>query len=838
MASKKPSMIDALRAKHDPHYQLAGKVESLGKDIPVQLTKLHKTLSNSFAMQRKTLTRVLGLEKRISGNETKISNLADVVINIGEEQAKRKEEQAKRKKEVAESVEEVVEAVEELAEEVGEEIPEGLDDVLDDIRGEEDGEFDAAHATPEEVEEYNSSVPMTDEEKEFVGEESKFDAVDKSVSTKTKPKKKPRIKVKKKKISVDKFKKGTPFDEGFKSRVMGQDEKGGYLSPEERKFRFKKGNDGATVDPSKLLPPDENQEEGASGPVKDILSSVISIEETLNSQYQLQLEGAKDQKKESEKKKRGVREKMLEGGKKIWDGIKQTGEAVIKPFQSIWSKILGFIQTIFFGRIFYKIIEWMGDKKNKGKIQSIIKFFKDWWPALLAGYLLFGNALSGFILGFTKTLVVWGAKLVGFIIPKLMAALVAMGPLGWGLLATGAVVAGGVYLHNKNKNKNKEGGDKNKEGGDKNVEAAAETAAGNDKNVEPAGNDKNVEPAGNDKNVEPAGGQEVQKMNKGGTVPGRGNTDTVPAMLTPGEFVMSKGAVQKYGVNTMESMNAAAGGTNKPSLLRGYNEGGMTTPMSMEDLVAAAGPSMMAFMEQHNALIDSDPEFYGEHMRIEMDRDGKMLNFGKVITNMSEWAFNEGNQMLIENEAIEPEVKEALLKEMDYVRRQTLENPNFKADYAFDINKNIPGTAANRLFLRAQADTTSPAALAGMSARDRALAMNRRGYFGGGLVQAFKGGRQVIQGLKGGGQVQGGRGRLKDRPEVQALRKNAANIQPKKTVKNITPSRKKKTTVAYQDQGGSMKSAGGTGGGNKEIPSFSATAMRSSDKIQVLGISV
>ena len=76
MASKKPSMIDALRAKHDPHYQLAGKVESLGKDIPIQLAQLHKTLSKSFAMQRKTLTRVLGLEKRVTDNETRISNLA------------------------------------------------------------------------------------------------------------------------------------------------------------------------------------------------------------------------------------------------------------------------------------------------------------------------------------------------------------------------------------------------------------------------------------------------------------------------------------------------------------------------------------------------------------------------------------------------------------------------------------------------------------------------------------------------------------------------------------------------------------------------------------------
>jgi len=49
-----------------------------------------------------------------------------------------------------------------------------------------------------------------------------------------------------------------------------------------------------------------------------------------------------------------------------------------------------------------------------------------------------------------------------------------------------------------------------------------------------------------------------KKFNKGGEVPGTGNKDTVPAMLTPGEFVMSKGAVQKYGSDTMESMNAAS----------------------------------------------------------------------------------------------------------------------------------------------------------------------------------------------------------------------------------------------------------------------------------------
>jgi TP901 family phage tail tape measure protein len=54
-------------------------------------------------------------------------------------------------------------------------------------------------------------------------------------------------------------------------------------------------------------------------------------------------------------------------------------------------------------------------------------------------------------------------------------------------------------------------------------------------------------------------------MNKGGLVPkyfvnggfARG-TDTVPAMLTPGEFVMSRYAVQKYGVDKMKAINSGA----------------------------------------------------------------------------------------------------------------------------------------------------------------------------------------------------------------------------------------------------------------------------------------
>ena len=47
-------------------------------------------------------------------------------------------------------------------------------------------------------------------------------------------------------------------------------------------------------------------------------------------------------------------------------------------------------------------------------------------------------------------------------------------------------------------------------------------------------------------------------------------------MLSDGEFVMFVGAVQKYGVDTLEAMNAAGGGTNKPKVMGGkvYAAGG------------------------------------------------------------------------------------------------------------------------------------------------------------------------------------------------------------------------------------------------------------------------
>ena len=493
------------------------------------------------------------------------------------------------------------------------------------------------------------------------------------------------------------------------------------------------------IDTKKFIPEptDENQEGGASGTVKDILSSVISIEETLNSQYQLQLEGAKEQKEEAEKKRRGLREKMLEGSGKIWDGIKDAGNKIIEPFKNIWDKILGFISTIFFGRVFYKILEWMGNPDNQGKIESIIKFLKDWWPTLLTAYLLFGNSFGRMAVKLGVTVAKFATKLIKKLIPKLVAGLTKLraGSLLKGGLIAGAVVGAGVGIYQMGKmmNKDKEGenlaeaqnqsreaivDEGNMDEGEADVLSQSVTTENVNRMTQ---GDTNIRSTTNmlQTGMDDPLGDGRFGLNKGGTVPGSGNTDTVPAMLTPGEFVMSKGAVQKYGADTLAGMNAAAGGTNKPTVISEYNKGG----------------SVDNYFNQGGSV-------------------DNYFNQGGLVNNIG----NTSNTINTSNTSN-------------------------------TINSN---------------NTTN---------NGKSLVTN--------FTQRFQGGGQVRQ---------MGRGASNSRMKLASQQK-----------KMNTPgtSSGKKTTVAYQDQGGSMKSAGGTRQpGNKEIPSFSAIAKRSPEKIRVLGISV
>ena len=59
---------------------------------------------------------------------------------------------------------------------------------------------------------------------------------------------------------------------------------------------------------------------------------------------------------------------------------------------------------------------------------------------------------------------------------------------------------------------------------------------------------------------------------RGGYVPGKGDKDTVPAMLTPGEFVIRKKAVQAIGVDKLGAMN---NGSSAPIATQAKANGGM-----------------------------------------------------------------------------------------------------------------------------------------------------------------------------------------------------------------------------------------------------------------------
>ena len=474
------NLIQSLRSAHDPHFKLEGRVGGLEKGMGVEVAKLHKTLSKSFVLQRKTLARVLGLEGKVSELEAQ---------QAAEDQAK-----------------------------------EGIDEILNElgVGGEQEAEA---------------------EEEEMGG----------GTKTKTKPKakKKPKIKVKKKKIKAK--------DIGFNSRVFGKDESGEYLSSKDRKNRFKLSKKGVSQAPYEGVSqaPYEGEQsttqtssvsDGLLNAVKGIAESVDRIKESLIGQGEIQKDIAENKRKSGEEKEAKKRESGLE---KFLGPVKKVGDKILKPFKSMLSQVFDFLTTIFFGRVAFKLFEWFSNPANTDRITSIFKFISDWWPVLLAGIMAFLPGLLGplGLIAGTIALLAWG-------IPKIINAVKSI--FGFGKDIDKELKSGSDKLNSD-------------------VENAGKDA---EKKLEPGKEDKDIpgqDPSKAGVPSELSGVQQsqedVQKLAKGGEVQGSGDKDTVPAMLTPGEFVMSKGAVEEYGVNTLEGMNAAAGGTNIPTMQKGGGKG-------------------------------------------------------------------------------------------------------------------------------------------------------------------------------------------------------------------------------------------------------------------------
>ena len=589
----------------------------------------------------------------------------------------------------------------------------------------------------------------------------------------------------KKKVSTSKLlnrkdvgEKGKESNTGKLSRIL-RDTRGRVLSNEKK------------ID---NLGPVENQGEGADkesfNPIIDGLNSII---ETLRGDRKFNKKKTEKQRKEKENKKRASKEKLLEGAKGVWKGITKIAGTILSPFQKLWSDILGFLSAIFVGRVLYKLVDWVGNPENQGKIKSIFRFLKDWWPVLLGAYLVFGTGLVGFATGFISTLVGFAATLVGTVIPALISAATAMGP--WGLAALALLGTAAIISTKKNKTDQKV--DQSvKEVGAEETSNIIKDQQENRSPLQKAGDfltgadqerKEQIQKldTGTEKRYGFFGEIKPKEMNKGGTVPGSGNTDTVPAMLTPGEFVMSKGAVQQYGVGTLESMNAAAGGTNKPTIMGGYSGGGEVTPYS--------------YLNEQGLKVTDIEDGFERMIRVYnpeiMDKNGRYQG----ITVMGTY------------------------KGKDEVSTEQFVNasPNFTIEKLKIIAKDNRGGGLKRAV-----GGVADFATGGIFDFDK---KNREG-----APKDF-GIRRAVGGLADYATLgitdfdKRGKGIFQFNPMFGGKDKKWG-VEPS--------SKKPKVTVAYQDQLNKSTSSSPPAGGNKKIPNFSATSMRSADKIRVLGISV
>ena len=267
-----------------------------------------------------------------------------------------------------------------------------------------------------------------------------------------------------------------------------------------------------------------------------ISQTVNTIKKLVTRQNKFEKEKVSDTREAREKKKRSMTENLIEGGKKMYGKVANTFGKVLKPVKGIFESIFGFITKFILGAALMKILDWFGNPDNKDKISSIFRFLKDFWPVIAAGVIALMGPIPSFIAAIA---------LITNFLPKII-------NLVKSIFGLGKDVDKEIKKEEKDYEKNTKGTAFDTDTEEKEQQVKPEETPPEQQDAEKMNKGGMVPDRGN-----------VTKMNKGGEVPGQGNTDTVPAMLTPGEFVLTKEAVKKVGADTLYGINAAAGGVGK-----------------------------------------------------------------------------------------------------------------------------------------------------------------------------------------------------------------------------------------------------------------------------------
>ena len=331
--------------------------------------------------------------------------------------------------------------------------------------------------------------------------------------------------------------------------------------------------------------------------LKNIREDVGGILAVVEKQTDIDEEQAVEEKQENEKTKRKAKEEKSESKDKK---PKTSGflKTLTKPVMGLWESIVKGFTNLLLGWGLTKFLTWFGNPKNIESVKAFKEFIVNAVPVILKGILaLIALDIGLKVLKFVKLIALGSAQLLTGLLglSKKIMLWAAANPWIAGAIGLGLV----TYGIGKMLNKDKEGenlaeaqnqstkaiideGDMNAGEADVLSQSVVTTDSNRMSNTNLRSNNDMLQ-LRND----PLGGG-FNKFNEGGFVSGPEGVDRVPAKLTAGEFVMSKGAVQEYGTETLAGMNAAGGGTNRPKGNK-FEGGGLVG--NLNTMTKSKGPS-------------------------------------------------------------------------------------------------------------------------------------------------------------------------------------------------------------------------------------------------------
>ena len=347
--------------------------------------------------------------------------------------------------------------------------------------------------------------------------------------------------------------------------------------------------------------------------IMDIKETMMSILGTLEAQEKFEYEKFLDMQRRMENDKRKRRESGLELDKKGLNFINRGVNKVLKPVKSIFSRVISGIFNLIAGRLLIKLLNFFANPRNAAIVRFLSGFIETFFPVLLGGIAVAAIGLKTISGALTLAVNILKGLSVGLGVTPAASGVTA------GLRDRGAT--GRPFLIS---------------------------------NVFKGSTFKNI--------------VKRLRFNTGGIVPGSGNTDSVPAMLTPGEVVISKPAVQSIGAGRLLSLNRQFGGTGRPSFRGGmpYAKEGMEVKKTpkLEDFNA---PTIEMTM---NTVLENTPDIKSSDLNKNV---GSVKGFNKLamsntnqnilldfIKNIFTPNFKPEKKEVVNNENLKPNNKNNL----------------------------------------------------------------------------------------------------------------------------------------------------------------------------------